>query len=132
MSSPIQQTVVFKASPHEIYELIMDSKQHSAFSGSPAKISRAAGGEFMAYDGYITGKNIELVPDKKIVQSWRAVDWPEGYFSTVTFLLLPLPDGTRLNFTHSGLPEGTEAEFTQGWIDNYWEPMKKLLEKKGG
>jgi hypothetical protein len=44
------------------------------------------------------------------------VDWPEGYFSRVTF-----------EFT--AVPEGTEAEFTQGWIDNYWEPMKTFLEK---
>ena len=129
MSIPIQQTVIFQASPHEVYEALMDSEKHAAFSGSAAKISRAVGGEYSAYDGYITGRNLELVPDKKIIQSWRAVDWPEGLFSTVTFLLLPIPEGTRLNFTHTGVPDGTEAEFTQGWIDNYWEPMKKMLEK---
>ena len=32
-------------------------------------------------------------------------------------------------FPISDLPEGTEEEFTQGWIDNYWEPMKVFLEK---
>ncbi len=128
MSASIQQTVTFKATPHEVYEALMDSKKHAAFSGGQASISREVGGAYSAYDGYITGKNLELVPDKKIVQSWRAVDWPEGYFSTVTFVLLPIPEGTRLNFTHTGVPDGTEAEFTQGWIDNYWDPMKKMLE----
>jgi len=83
----------------------------------------------MAYDGYISGKNIELVPDKKIVQDWRAVDWPEGHFSRVAFELTPVPEGTRLDFTHIGIPEGEEASFEQGWIDNYWEPMKAFLEK---
>lgn len=129
MSKPIQQTVTFKASPHEVYEALMDSAKHSTFSGGVAEISREVGGEFSAYDGYITGKNIKLLPDREIVQSWRAVDWPEDHLSTITFALLPIPDGTRLNFTHVDVPEGTEAEFEQGWIDNYWTPMKAMLEK---
>jgi activator of HSP90 ATPase len=129
MSRLIKQTVTFKASPHEVYEALMDSKKHAAFSNSEAKISREVGGEYMAYDGYITGKNIELVPDKKIVQSWRASDWEEDYFSTINFELTPVPEGTRLDFTHADVPSGTEDEFTQGWIDNYWEPMRKYLEK---
>jgi activator of HSP90 ATPase len=129
MSTMIKQTVIFKTSPHDVYEALMDSQKHAAFSGGKAKISRAVGGEFMAYDDYITGKNVELIPDQKIVQDWRAVDWPEGYYSRVTFELAAIPEGTRLDFTHVDVPDGTEDEFTQGWIENYWEPMKVYLEK---
>jgi activator of HSP90 ATPase len=129
MSKPIQQTVTFKASPHEVYEALMDSKKHTAFTGGKARISRAVGGEVMAYDDYIAGKNVELIPDQKIVQDWRAVDWPEGYTSRITFEFTAIPGGTRLDFTHVNLPEGTEEEFTRGWIENYWEPMKIYLEK---
>ena len=129
MSKIIQQTVTFKASPHDVYEALMDSKQHAAFTGSRARLSRAVGGRIMAYDDYIAGKNIELVPDQKIVQDWRASDWPEDYFSRVTFEFTAVPEGTRLDFTHADVPEGTEAEFTQGWTDNYWEPLKAFLEK---
>ncbi len=129
MSKPIHQTIIFKVSPHEVYEALMDSKKHAAFSGGKARISRKVGGAIMAYDDYITGKNVELIPDLKIVQTWRAVDWPEGYYSRVVFLFTAVPEGTRLDFTHTDVPEGTEEEFTQGWIDNYWEPMKVFLEK---
>jgi activator of HSP90 ATPase len=129
MSKVIKQTVTFKASPHEVYEALMDSKKHAAFTGGKASISRKVGGKISAYDDYIAGKNVELVPDKKIVQDWRAVDWPAGVFSRVTFKFTAVPKGTRLEFTHSLLPEGTEEEFKQGWIDNYWEPMKLYLEK---
>ncbi len=72
MSKPIKQSVTFKASPHAVYEALMDSKKHSAFTGGKASISRVVGGKYTAYDNYVNGKNIELVPDKKIVQSWRA------------------------------------------------------------
>jgi len=129
MSKIIKQTVTFKASPHEVYEALLDSKKHAAFTGGKASISRAVGGSIMAYDNYIGGKNVELVPDKKNVQDWRAVNWPEGYFWRVTFKFTAVPEGTRLDFTHADVPEGTEEEFTQGWIDNYWEPMKRTLEK---
>jgi activator of HSP90 ATPase len=129
MSKPIHQTVTFKATPNAVYEAIMDSKKHAAFTHSKASISREVGGSISAYDSYITGKNIELIPDKKIVQDWRAVDWPEGFFSRVVFDIFPVPEGSLLDFTHTGVPDGTEEEFTQGWIDNYWEPMKTYLEK---
>jgi activator of HSP90 ATPase len=97
----------------------------------PSLVGRpgSVGGAIMAYDNYISGKNIELTPDQKIVQDWRAVDWPEGYTSRITFEFTAIPGGTRLDFTHVNLPEGTEAEFTRGWIENYWEPMKIYLEK---
>jgi activator of HSP90 ATPase len=129
LSKIIKQTIIFNASPHEVYEALMDSKKHSAFTGGKARISRSAGGEFMAYDDYITGENIELIQDKKIVQSWRAVDWADGFFSLVTFEFFDVQGGTRLDFTHTNLPEGTEDDFAQGWIDNYWELLKIFLKK---
>ncbi len=128
MSRIIEQTVIFKASPHDVYEALMDSAKHAAFTGDEAFISREVGGEISAYGGYIRGINLELVPDRKIVQHWRAVDWPEGLYSTVTFLLTLNGDTTRLEFTHLGVPDGEEDNFAQGWIDNYWERMHILLE----
>jgi activator of HSP90 ATPase len=129
MSKVIRQTVTFKVPPHEVYEALMDSQKHAAFTGGKASISRRIGGKISAYDDYIAGRNLELLPDQKIVQDWRAVDWPEDKFSRVTFEFTAIPEGTRLDFTHADVPESTEEEFTQGWIDNYWEPLKRYLEK---
>ena len=36
----IRQSVTFKASPHDVYETIMDSKKHAKFTGSIVKMSR--------------------------------------------------------------------------------------------
>ena len=125
----IRQSVMFKASPHEVYEMLMDSKKHAEFSGSAAKISRKVGGKFEAYDGSLTGTNLELVPDEKIVQSWRGSDWPEGHYSKATFSLKAVAGGTRLTFTQTGVPEDLYEDYRQGWIDYYWQPMKEMLEK---
>jgi activator of HSP90 ATPase len=129
MSKLIRQTVTFKASPHEVYEALMDSRKHARFSQGAAKISRKVGGAISAYDGYITGSNLELVPDQKIVQAWHGSDWPAGHLSKVTFRLMPVPAGTRLSFTHSNVPDKHVASIRQGWIDNYWVPMKAMLNK---
>lgn len=94
----IQQTVLFKVSPHEVYDALMSSKQHTEFTGDAAQISKKVGGAFSAYGGYITGTNLELVPDEKIVQAWRTSDFPEGHISTVTFILKPTRSGTKLFF----------------------------------
>jgi activator of HSP90 ATPase len=129
MAKLIEQTVMFKVSPHEVYEALMDSGLHAAFTNSEAEISREVGGAYKTYGGYISGKNLELLPNQKIIQSWRADDWPEDYYSVVTFLLRADGGGTRLDFSHANVPEGTEEEFTQGWIENYWEPLKAYFEK---
>ena len=95
----IKQTLIIKASTHQIYEALIDSKKHSKFTGAAAKISKKVGGKFNAYDRYINGINLELTKDKKIVQSWRASDWPSNHYSTVIYLLKPMKSGTKLIFS---------------------------------
>jgi len=125
----IRQTVSFAVTPHQVYEALMDSKQHARFTGAAASISRKVGGRFTAYDGSLEGENLELLPDTKIVQSWRADDWPEGHYSRATFSLAEVPGGARLNFTQSGVPEEFYEEIKQGWNDYYWAPMKRMFQK---
>ena len=125
----IRQSVTIKATPHEVYEALMDSRKHSKFTGGKASISRKIGRKFTAYGKYISGVNLGLVPDKKIVQSWRGSDWPKGHYSKVTFSLEKVKNGTRLTFRQSGLPEKYYKDISQGWRDYYWKPMKEMLEK---
>ena len=125
----IKQVVVFKASPHDVYEALIDSEKHQKFSGSKAVISREVGGKFIAYDGYIEGRNLILLKDRKIVQSWRGNDWPKGVYSKVIFSLVKIKGGTKMTFTQTGVPSKNCRDIKQGWIDYYWKPMKDMLEK---
>lgn len=127
----IKQKAIIPASPLEVYNALTDSKKHTAFTRAKAKVSTKEGGAYTAYDGYITGKNIKLVPGKKIVQTWRAVDgvWPEEHESEVTFDLKKHPKGTEISFTHKNVPASQVAEFTKGWKDFYWAPLKEYFGK---
>lgn len=125
----IRQSVTFRAGAHEVYELLMDPKKHSALAGGDeVKISRKAGGKFNI-GGYIEGVCLELVPDEKIVQSWRYEDWPEGHFSKATFSFREEGGRTKLTFTQTGVPVQFYDDIKQGWIDYYWTPMKEMLDK---
>jgi activator of HSP90 ATPase len=129
MMKSIEQEIIIKASTHNVYEALMDSRKHAEFTGDKASISREIGGSFSAYDGYIEGINLDLIQDEKIVQSWRGSDWPEGHYSTATFTLEKVEDGTRLTFTQTDVPDEVYNDVSQGWYDYYWEPMKEILEK---
>jgi activator of HSP90 ATPase len=124
----IRQSVTFKATPHDVYEALMDSRKHAKFSGEKASISRKVGGKFTCYGGYIAGVNLDLKQDKKIVQSWQGSDWPDGHYSKVTFSFKKVKNGTRLTFTQSGVPEQYYKDINQGWRDYYWKKMKAMLE----
>jgi uncharacterized protein YndB with AHSA1/START domain len=130
MAKTIRQVVDFKATPHQVYEALMDSKKHAAFTGEEAHISREVGGKFTASTDYISGTNVELIPDAKIVQTWRGTDFPEGAMSKVTFSFKPLPSGTRLSFTHSGVPDELADSIRDGWTEYYWQPLAAWLEKQ--
>jgi hypothetical protein len=72
MTRAIEQSAAFACKPADLYELFMDSAKHSASTGAPAKISRRVGGKWSAHGGMIGGRNLALVPNRMIVQSWRS------------------------------------------------------------
>lgn len=115
----------FKTAPEELYSLFMDSDKHSRLIGSSAVISSEVGGEFVVFDGYITGENIELVPGEKIVQKWRDKTWPAGHYSTLTIeLRANRKGGTEVYLRHDGIPEDSYEFITNGWKEYYWRKIK--------
>ncbi|MFI5221596.1 MAG: SRPBCC domain-containing protein [Bacteroidia bacterium] len=125
----IHQTVDFKCEPLKLYNCIMNSKKHSAFTGSAAVIKDKEGEEFKVFDGYAHGKNIALQKGKKIVQTWRANEegWPEDHFSEVSFLFKKIALGTRMEFYHTGIPAKHAKAIEDGWNEFYWEPLKEFV-----
>ena len=126
-SITIHQEIDFTVSPQRIYEALLDAKQFTAFSGSPAEINRDVGGAFSVFKGHIIGRNLELVPNQRIVQAWRVVTWPEGVYSIARFELQAQGSGTHLIFDHIGFPEGLHDHLAEGWETNYWDLLKKYF-----
>ena len=125
----IKQSVVIGASPKAVFDSLMKEKKHAEFTGESAKIDPKIGGQFFCYGKYISGRNLELVPSKLIVQAWRSQDWPEGHYSLVTYKLDEAGKGkTRITFTQIGVPASDFKAKSSGWKMHYWEPLKQMLE----
>jgi activator of HSP90 ATPase len=123
----LQQTVTLKASPMQVYEVLMDSKRHQSLSGAKANISRKVGGKFSAWGGHISGFNLALKPGKRIVQAWRATGWWPDHYSIAIYDLSKVKGGTKLAFTQIGIPPGRYSGHYRGWIETYWTPMKEIF-----
>jgi activator of HSP90 ATPase len=123
----LHQEADFKASPHRIYDILLDSKQFTAFSGEPAQISCEVGGAFSMFGGKIVGRNVELVPDQRIVQAWRPANWEPGEYTLVKFELKPQGSQTKVDLDHTGFHEGDFGHFNSGWRLHYWERLAKYL-----
>ena len=128
--STIRQKVSVPAKPSEVYEAFIDAKKHSEFTGSKATCDARIGGKFTAWDGYIFGKNLELVKGKKIVQEWVTTEWPEGHHpSRLILTFKKTKNDTEISMVHSGIPAEQAADIKQGWIDFYWKPLKEYFKK---
>ena len=131
MATSIRQQVTLKATPQRVYRALMNSREHAAFTANgAAKISAKEGGAFSAHGGYVSGRNIELRPGKRIVQAWRVKRMPESVYSIVRFELNKVRGGTRLIFVQTGLPPEHVGHLSSGWKARYWKPLKAYLENK--
>ncbi len=130
-TTTITQRVVISALPEEVYEALLDPTEHSEFTDSKATGKPKVGSKFTAWDGYISGKNLELEKGKRIVQDWITTEWPEGYPPSKLEITLKKIDGkTELTMTQSNVPADQKSELEQGWKDYYWEPLKDYFKKK--
>ena len=136
----IHQETIFSAGRNRIYEALTDTKQFNeitkiaavkdpgiSLEKVPTEISREVGGTFTLFGGIILGRHIELVPNTRIVQAWRVVNWAPGVYSVVKFELAEQGTGTKIVFDHTGFPKGDAEHLATGWKAHYWEPLAKFL-----
>jgi len=129
----IEQVVTFRAAPAQVFEALIDSAQHAAFTGEPAAIERHVGGAVSCYGGKVTGIQLDVAKDERIVQAWRPGNFPPGAFTLVTYALAPDGadgKGTKLTFTQHAVPDEAHEHLSKGWEERYWKPLRAFLEDK--
>ncbi|HEY1960523.1 MAG TPA: SRPBCC domain-containing protein [Polyangiaceae bacterium] len=123
----IHQEVTFGAAPGAVWKTLVDAKKFGEATGQPASGGGGEGAAFSAFGGHVTGRNVEVVESKRLVQAWRAKTWPEGQWSIVRFELSPGPGGTKLVFDHEGFPEAEQEHLAAGWKSMYWEKIEAAV-----
>lgn len=123
----VHHVVDLPGPPGAAYDALMSAAKHAAFTGFAARIEQHVHGVFVTCGERNFGLNLELVPGRRIVQSWRHRDWPEGAYSIARFELEATPEGTRLDFTQLGVPTEAFGWIDGGWRSTYWEPLRRFL-----
>ncbi len=128
MKNGFNLSAVIPAKPADIYKAWLSTKGHEAMTGSAAKVDGKIGGKFTAWDGYIFGATLELIPDQFIVQAWRTSEFPdEAPDSRVEISLKEAKGGTKVMLSHTQIPQGQEDSYRQGWEDFYFKPMQEYF-----
>jgi activator of HSP90 ATPase len=112
-----KKTFKINAEPSDVYSAITNPYTIELWTGYTAVMSEIPGSEFSLWEGDITGKNIEFIKDKKIVQEWYFGDQPEK--STVTITIHPDKQDSAVTIEHINIPDEDFADISEGWREYY-------------
>jgi len=132
MTRAIQQRVRFSVSAERLFATYVHSKQHSAATGAKATVSPKPGAPFTAYNGQISGRILAVIPNRMIVQTWRASHWKaEDLDSILLLTFTQTPEGGQIDLVHANVPQHDLKGVTRGWRKYYWEPFRTYFNKQG-
>lgn len=131
MPEQFEMSITVPAKIEAVYRAWLDPGEHGAIIEAAAEIEAGVQGKFSLWDGYITGRTLQLDPPRRIVQAWRTTEFPEGSpDSRLEIRLEPDGSGTRLTLVHSDIPDGQGAGYEEGWKENYFIPMQAYFSGK--
>ncbi|MDA3952590.1 MAG: SRPBCC domain-containing protein [Bacteroidales bacterium] len=108
---------VIHAEPEEVFYALTNPFTIELWSGFPATMNTEVGTEFSLWEGDITGKNLEIISNTKIVQEWYFGDQSEK--SIVTLKIFENKRGTQLEVIHTNIPDENYENIVEGWNEYY-------------
>ncbi|RUT72844.1 SRPBCC domain-containing protein [Ancylomarina longa] len=118
--------ILINADTEEVFSALTNPFQIELWTGFPAVMDDKAGTIFSLWDGDISGCNLEVIKDYKIVQEWFFGETEHP--SIVTLILKKEGKNTKINLIHTNIPEDAYEEIVEGWKDYYLGSMKNFLE----
>ncbi|KAJ3230476.1 hypothetical protein HDU81_004465 [Chytriomyces hyalinus] len=122
--STITMNVEFVCSASDLYNTLLEPGRAQIWSRGPAQIKPEVGAEVSLFGGNVTGKILELVPNKKIVQTWRLKSWPSNHHSKVTITLEEQRESVTLRLTQTEVPVGEKDLTQKNWTGYYFNGIK--------
>ncbi len=116
-----------QASVQDVYNALVNPNVIELWTGDDVTMDDQVGTEFSLYEGNITGKNLEIEKEKKIVQQWYFGEQEEP--SIVTIKLHADKDATSVEVRQTNIPDEAYENIVEGWTYSYIEPIMDLLEE---
>lgn len=118
--------LTINASKEEVYAALTNKFQIELWTGHPAVMDDQVGTEFSLWAGDISGVNMEMREDYKIVQEWFFGDTENP--SIVSIILKKEANTTIVKLTHTNIPDDAYDEIVTGWKEYYLGAIKDFLE----
>lgn len=131
MRNVIFKTIELPATGDKLFEMYLDSTTHSAITGLDASVRADNGSDFQAFGGLLTGRMLQIVEPRLIVQTWRSVSFHETDPDSI--LILSFTDqgsNGRIDLVHLDVPDHDYDGVTRGWDEKYFEPWRAYLEHR--
>jgi len=119
---------IIEAEPEDVFTALTNPFTIELWSGYPAVMDTNPGTEFSLWDGDISGKNLEIEINKKIIQEWYFGDQEEK--SIVAIKLFENKKGTQVEVRHTNIPDEDFENITEGWDDYYMGALKVFFEEE--
>ena len=116
-----------QASVQDVYNALVNPNVIELWTGDDVVMDDKVGTEFSLYEGNISGKNLEIEKEKKIVQQWYFGEQEEP--SIVTIKLHNDKGNTSVEVRHTNIPDEAYENIAEGWSYAYFEPIMELLEE---
>lgn len=119
MTDVFRSTIEIKASPNAVFRRFVEPERLVRWMGNYARLEAVEGSVFSVdINGVlIRGHFVALDPGRRIEVAWGELGnaaMPPGA-TRLVIELAPIPEGTRLTLTHSGLVPAEAQKHTVGW-----------------
>lgn len=118
---------IIAAPPEDVFLALTNPATIHLWSGEEAEMSTVVGSEFSLWEGSITGKNLEFVDGKKIIQQWYFGDQKED--SIVTIILHEHQKGTSVELRHTNIPDEAYEDIVDGWNEVYFGSLEDFYDE---
>ena len=134
--SEITKTITVNTSPSNVFKTISDEKELPKWWVDVPVLELQVGGkmlfrflkeksQMLDQDYVVQGKVLEVIPDKKLVYSWKPIDDPKFPDSIVSWTIESIDsDKSKVTLTHSRL----EGCMMFNLLEAGWEYFLKKLE----
>jgi uncharacterized protein YndB with AHSA1/START domain len=125
----IERELTIAASPETVWGFLVDPDKATRWMGQTAELDARAGGTYRVavVPGHTaSGEFVEVDPPRRLVHTWGWEPGEEGAnpvppgSSTIEYELIPEGNGTKLRFTHRGLPTKEAGESHEHGWDHYF------------
>lgn len=117
----------FNTLAEQLYITLLDQARIAAWSRAAPNLEPfppSEGSDFSLFGGSISGRFTKLVPNERITQLWRLLDWKDGHYAQLDIQLKQGSGETKMVVKWTGIPIGEEDRVRNNFEDYYVRSIK--------